>query len=82
MAAVFSARQDGLRLDPSLEFLVQAFDGVRGSDRFPLALREARESEQSISRFLQAVGDGATFEPPFSRGEAFRLASISCRVAA
>ena len=32
-----------------------------------MALREAREGEQSISRFLQAVGDGATFKPPFSK---------------
>src|ERR1700678_3384357 len=62
----FSARQDGLRLDPPLEFLVQTFDGVRGSDRLPLALREARESEQSVACFFQAVGDGAAFEPPFS----------------
>src|SRR5271170_2404610 len=55
-----------LRLDPPLEFLVQTFDGVRGSDRLPLALREARESEQSVACFFQAVGDGAAFEPPFS----------------
>ena len=32
-----------------------------------MALREAREGEQPIPRFLQAVGDGATFEPPFSK---------------
>ena len=40
--------------------------GVCGSDRLPLARREARESEQSVACFFQAVGDGAAFEPPFS----------------
>jgi hypothetical protein len=70
----FGARHDGLRLDPSLEFLMQAFDGVRGPDRFSLALREAGESEQSVARFLQAVGDGAAFEPPFpDKGFSFGL---------
>jgi hypothetical protein len=39
-----------LRLDPPLEFLVQALDGVRRSYRFPLAFGEAREDEQSIAR--------------------------------
>jgi len=37
-----------------------------------MALREAREGEQPIPRFLQAVGDGATFEPPFAK-EGFSL---------
>jgi hypothetical protein len=32
-----------------------------------IALREAREREESTSRFFQAVGDGATFKPPFSK---------------
>jgi hypothetical protein len=45
---------------------VQAFDGIGCSYRFPLAFGEAREGEQSISRFFQAIGDGATFEPPFA----------------
>ena len=36
------------------------------SDRFPLAGREAREGEELVARFLQAVGDGAAFEPPFA----------------
>jgi hypothetical protein len=58
--------QDGLRLDPPLEFFVQAFNGVGSSDRFPLAFWEAREGEQSILRFFQAIGDGAAFEPPFA----------------
>jgi hypothetical protein len=37
----FRAGQDGLGFDPALELLVQTLDGVRRSDRFPLALREA-----------------------------------------
>ena len=41
----FGAGQHGLRLDPSLELLVQALDRIRGADRFPLALRKAREGE-------------------------------------
>lgn len=65
MRGGFGAWQDGLRLDPALEFLVQPFNRVRGSDRFPLTLREASESEQSVACFFQAVGDGAAFEPPF-----------------
>ena len=35
---------------------------------------KAREGEQSISRFFQAIGDGATFEPPFAdEGLSLRL---------
>ena len=37
-----------------------------------MAWRKAREGEKAISRFLQAVGDGFAFEPPFSQ-EGFAL---------
>jgi len=43
------AGQHGLRFDPALELLMQAFDGVRRSDGFPLALREAREGEEFVA---------------------------------
>ena len=46
-----------MRLDPPLKFLVQAFNGIGCSYRFPLAFGETREGEQSISRFFQAIGD-------------------------
>jgi len=55
-----------LRLDPSLELLVQAFDRIRGADRFPLALRKAREGEQLVAGLIEAVGDGLAFQPPFA----------------
>jgi len=45
---------------------MQAFDGVGCADRFPLAFGEAREGEQPVARFFQAIGDGAAFEPPFA----------------
>ena len=51
----FRARQDGLRLDPTLEFLVQAFDRIRCADRFPLAFRETREGEQLVAGLLQTI---------------------------
>jgi hypothetical protein len=50
----FRGRQHGLRLDPSLELLLQSLDRIRRADRFPLAFREAREGEG----LFQAVGDG------------------------
>ncbi len=53
-------------LDAALELFVQSFDGVGCSDRFPLVARKAHEGEQAIAGFLQAVGDGAAFEPPFA----------------
>ena len=31
-----------------------------------IGFREAREGEEFISRFFQAIGDGVTFEPPFA----------------
>ena len=46
-------RQDGLRLDPSLELFVQALDRVRRANRLPLAFREAREGEELVAGFLQ-----------------------------
>src|SRR6516225_5079611 len=51
----FGAGQDGLGFDAALELLVQALDGVRGSDRLPLAGREAGEGEQPVAGLLQAV---------------------------
>jgi hypothetical protein len=50
--AAVSRRQNGLRLDPPLELFAQAFDGIRASNRFPLALREAREGEKPVARFI------------------------------
>ena len=32
---------------------------------FHWLLGEAREGEQSVPRFFQAIGDGAALEPPF-----------------
>jgi hypothetical protein len=53
-----------LRLDAPRELPVQSLDGIGGSDGLPLALREAKEREESLAGFLQAVGDGAALEPP------------------
>jgi hypothetical protein len=44
-ACRLGARQQALRLDPPLELLVQAFDGIGGADRAPLLLREAQKGE-------------------------------------
>jgi hypothetical protein len=52
------AQKDGPRLDPPLELFVQAFDRVRCSRASSLARRQARESEEAVAGFLQAVGDG------------------------
>ena len=40
-----------------LKLLVQALDGVGGPDGLPLIAREAREGEELVARFFQAVGD-------------------------
>src|SRR5437773_12095632 len=42
-------RQHGLRLDPSLELLMQAFDRIRRSRASPLARRQLRKGEQPIA---------------------------------
>ena len=60
-------REDGLRLDPSLELLMQAFDRVRGPYRFPLAFREAREGEELVAGLLQTYRNGRAFQPPFAQ---------------
>ena len=57
----FGAGQHGLCFNAALEFLMQAPDRVRGTDRLPLARRETREGEQPVASLLQAVGDGAAF---------------------
>ena len=49
--------QQALRLDPPLELLVQAFDGVRGPRRTPLLGRVAHEGEQALAGFFQARRD-------------------------
>ena len=59
-------RQHGLRLDPALELFVEPFDRIRGTYAAPLALRQAREGEEPVAGFLQAVGDGFVFEPPLA----------------
>ena len=66
MAAGIGRRQHGLRLDPSLELLVQSLDRIRGAGAAPLAWRQTGEGEEPVAGFLQAVGDGAVFEPPFA----------------
>jgi hypothetical protein len=72
-------RQYGLRLDPSLELIVQPLDCIGGAHAAPLARRQAREGKQAFSCFLQAVGNGAMLEPPFADEG---LASISSGVVA
>jgi hypothetical protein len=62
----FRRWQNGLRFDPAFELFMQAFDGVGGSDRFPLALREAGEGKQFVAGLLQTVGYGAAFQPPLA----------------
>ena len=57
--------QDGLRLDPSLELLVQPLDGVGGANAAPLTWRQTGEGEEPVAGFVQAVGDGTVLEPPF-----------------
>ena len=58
--------QHRLRLDAALELLVQTFNRVRGARALPLVGRQPREREELLAGFLQAVGDGAAFEPPFA----------------
>jgi hypothetical protein len=49
-------------------------------DRFPLARRKAREREQPVAGFIEAVGHGVVFEPPFAQeGIAPGLHLLPCR---
>ena len=59
-------RQHGLGFDPPLELFVQTFDCIRCPRAAPLARRQSCEGEQPVAGFLQAVGDGAVFEPPLA----------------
>src|SRR5712691_5524183 len=59
-------RQRPLRLDPSAELLIQALNGVRGSERLPLRLGETEEGEQLVAAFLQAPPDPGTALAPLA----------------
>src|ERR1700732_1846780 len=62
----FRGRQHSLDLDPPPELFVQSLDRIRRADRFPLALGEAREGEQLVARFLQAISDGLALQAPLA----------------
>src|ERR1700758_3191573 len=49
-----------------LNSLVQPLDGIRGPCALPLARWQPREAEEPVAGFLQTVGDGTMFEPPFA----------------
>jgi hypothetical protein len=53
-----------LHLDAAFELLVQSLDGIGGACRPPLTVGQPGEGEQPITGFLQAVGDGTTFQSP------------------
>ena len=53
-------------LDPPLELLVQAFNGIGGSSALPLAGRQFGEREEPVASFLEAVSDCFALEPPFT----------------
>jgi hypothetical protein len=59
-------RQHGLRLDTAFELLVQSLDGIGGACRPPLTLWQPGEGELPITGFLQAVGNGTTFQSPLA----------------
>ena len=72
-------RQHGLGLDPLLELLVQPFDRVGGPRTLPLFRRQAGEAEQACASFLEAVGNGTMFDPPFTNESlATRLDLLAC----
>jgi hypothetical protein len=48
----FSRWQHRLRLDASLELLVQALNGLCGACAFPVAGRQCGESEEAIASFF------------------------------
>jgi hypothetical protein len=51
--------QHRLRLDPTLELLVQALDRVGGANAAPLARRQPCEGEEPIAGLGKAVGNSA-----------------------
>src|SRR5579885_3323054 len=59
--------QHALRLDTSLELLVQPLYGVRRTDGTPLRLRIAQEREQPLAGFLEAAGNPGTAQSPFAQ---------------
>src|ERR1700682_6319261 len=63
----FRRGYNGLSFDPALELLVQSFDCIRGPDRFPLALGEAREGEELIASLFQTGGPCGAFQPPLAK---------------
>jgi hypothetical protein len=67
MAAVSAEGRTCLGLEPALELLMQPFDGVGCACALPLAERQSGESEEPITGFLKAVGDGLGFEVPFAQ---------------
>ena len=72
-------RQHGLRLDPPLELLVEAFDGVRGPGASPLRWWQAGEGEEGVAGLLQAIGDGPVAEPPLADKGPAPLLDLLCR---
>ena len=58
--------QHGLRLDPTLELLVQPLDRVGGANAAPLARRQPREGEEPIAGLRKAVRNSTMLEPPFA----------------
>ena len=58
--------QHGLGFDPTLELLVEPFDGVGGARAFPLAGRQSGKAEEPVPGFLEAVGHRLALEPPFA----------------
>jgi len=53
-------------LNPPLELFVQTLDRVRCSCASPLARRQARESEEVVASFFEAIGNRSTLEPPLA----------------
>jgi hypothetical protein len=60
------AGQAGLCLRAATEFPVDPLERIRGARRFPLRLGKAQKGEEVIARFLEALDDGGTAQPPFS----------------
>src|SRR6516164_6689259 len=70
--------QHSLRLDASLELLVQPLDRVGGTRALPLFGRQAGEAEQTCAGFLETVGN----VPRHLQMKALRRASICWLVSA
>ena len=45
-----------------------------------MAFRQAGEGEQPLTRFLQAVGNGAAFQPPFANERLAARFDLLCRL--